>query len=425
MVHRIYKSVIRPILTYVSVVWWTAIDKKCNVITLQTTPMRTTPTRALETILYIHPVDIQIKFEAAITALRLKAMNEWIDNGHYTPHENILQATIGHSINHFESDRIPETRAITLCEILIPDRDSWSSGTLAHMPPGNCCYTDGSRLAGKTGLGLFIEEPGTEISLRLPDHNTILQAEVQAITECLRWLSSNSGHNNINIMTDSKHAINAITSKTVTSKTVLECIKTINNFSRHGLVRIIWVPGHSGVIGNEIANQLARRATDLINIDVNSAKPFSASRLEMRSWAEEAHKTLWNNERTGKNTKILWGDPNEDKTKQILTLNKKELSRLIGILTGHLNLQSHLHKIGCSGSSRCRACGEDNEPLEHFLCHCPAFACIRTQFLKNDTIPELNDLRGCEWKILKDFCKNTEFLEEYGDQTKNLRVIPI
>ena len=75
------------------------MDKKCNVKTLQKVQrtcclgicgaMRTTPTRAMETILYIHPIDIQIKYEAAVAALRLKAMDEWIDTGHNTLHKNI------------------------------------------------------------------------------------------------------------------------------------------------------------------------------------------------------------------------------------------------------------------------------------------------------------------------------------------------
>ena len=167
--------------------------------------------------------------------------------------------------NILDSDRIPETRVVTRCETIIPDREQWNSGTLVQMPPGNCCYTDGSRLGGKTGLGLFIEEPDTEISLRLTDHSTILQAEVQAITECLNWLVSNQRQNTVNIITDSKQAINAISSRIVKSKTVLKCIKTINDFAQQGPVRIIWVPGHQGIIGNEVANQLARSDTALPN----------------------------------------------------------------------------------------------------------------------------------------------------------------
>ena len=136
------------------------------------------------------------------------------------------------------------------------------------MPSGTCCYTGGSKLGEKTGLGFFIEEPDAEFSFRLPDHNTVFLAEVRAITESVSWFRSN---------TDSQMAINAITTKTVKSKTVLDCKTAINSYSEHGKVRIIWVPGHHGVRSNERANDLATKARELQEINLENAKPFSPS----------------------------------------------------------------------------------------------------------------------------------------------------
>lgn len=42
----------------------------------------------------IHPIEIQIMYEAAI---RLKTMEEWINKGHTIHHQTVIQATI-HSI---------------------------------------------------------------------------------------------------------------------------------------------------------------------------------------------------------------------------------------------------------------------------------------------------------------------------------------
>ena len=143
--------------------------------------MRTTSSRALETILNIRPIEIQIRYEAALTAKRLEVMGEWINRDHKSYHHRILRETIGHSTG--VSDRIPDTQIATKCETLIPDRQSWTDGTLKQMPSGTFCYTDGSKLGEKTGLGFFIEETDTEFSFCLPDHNTVFQAEVRAITE--------------------------------------------------------------------------------------------------------------------------------------------------------------------------------------------------------------------------------------------------
>ena len=212
--------------------------------------------------------------------------DEWLIKGHATYHQRILQVTTGESIENFVSDRISESIVAASCETLIPNRDSWIDGFPSQMPTGNCCYTDGSVLGERVGLGLFIEETNTKISFRLTDHNTILQAKVRAITECLNWLNANTRSAIVNVLTDSKIAINTITSKTVTSRTVLECINSINNYSQHGLVRIIWVPGHNGIRGNEIANSLARTGRELAAVNLDNPLPLKASRLMLKTWAK-------------------------------------------------------------------------------------------------------------------------------------------
>lgn len=66
--------------------------------------------------------------------------------------------------------------------------------------------------------------------------------------------------------------------------------------------------------------------------------------------------------------------PNEDKTKGVAKTNKKELSKTPGIITEHPGSQAHRKKISAEDNNVCRACGMDDETLEHFLCQCPAFA---------------------------------------------------
>ena len=83
--------------------------------------------------------------------------------------------------------------------------------------------------------------------------------------------------------------INAITTKTVKSKTVLDCKTAINSYSEHDKIRIIWVPGHHGVRGNERANDLATKARELQEINLENAKPFGATRSELITWARHAH----------------------------------------------------------------------------------------------------------------------------------------
>lgn len=57
--------------------------------------MCTTPLRTLEIILSVQQIDINIKCEAALTVMRLKAMGEWIESER------------DHKSHHLNKNRIP------------------------------------------------------------------------------------------------------------------------------------------------------------------------------------------------------------------------------------------------------------------------------------------------------------------------------
>lgn len=61
-----------------------------------------------------------------------------------------------------------------------------------------------------------------------------------------------------NFITDSKTAIKATTSNRVNSKTGLESINTINNYSQHGSECIVGIPGHVGFRGKGLVKCLAK-----------------------------------------------------------------------------------------------------------------------------------------------------------------------
>ncbi|KNC30999.1 hypothetical protein FF38_03161 [Lucilia cuprina] len=203
---------------------------------------------------------------------------------------------------------------------------SWSSGTLEQIPVGIRCYTDGSKLGDKVGLGFYIEDPKTEIYHRLPNHNTSFQAEVRAITECVNWVSINVAPTGLNIFTDSQKAICAISGDRIKSKTVLDCKKALPEYSQRGKIYIIWVPGHSGAVGNERANVKALKGRELDVVNLTNAKPFDATKAELKIWIRESHKASGNNETVVRTTKILWGDPDECKTRNLLKMSKSETS---------------------------------------------------------------------------------------------------
>ncbi len=54
---------------------------------------------------------------------------------------------------------------------------------------------------------------------------------------------------------------------------------------------------------------------------------------------------------------------------------------LVGLLTGHINLQYMLHKMRGAKTPSCRRCGAEKETSVHILCESPVLEKVRMQTL--------------------------------------------
>ena len=60
------------------------------------------------------------------------------------------------------------------------------------------------------------------------------------------------------VLVDSQAAIKAIIKCTVTSITEFNCIRNLNQLGKQNYVSIAWIPGHAWVLGNEVADYVAK-----------------------------------------------------------------------------------------------------------------------------------------------------------------------
>jgi ribonuclease HI len=77
---------------------------------------------------------------------------------------------------------------------------------------------------------------------------------------CLTERVNESKH--INIMSDSQAALKALKAHTFKSMLGAECLNILKRLTLKFTVTLRWVPGNTGVEGNEIAVQLANEGSD-------------------------------------------------------------------------------------------------------------------------------------------------------------------
>jgi hypothetical protein len=72
-------------------------------------------------------------------------------------------------------------------------------------------------------------------------------------------------------------AIKALDSYQINSKLVWDCHRSLEQLAEHNRVQLILVPGHKGIDGNEIADQLAKLGSECPFIGPEPACGISAA----------------------------------------------------------------------------------------------------------------------------------------------------
>ena len=435
----IYTAVVRPMLSYASVIWVNALNKVHNVKKLEKVQalalritagaMSHTNNEALDIVTGTPSIHNYLKGEAAKGASRLQAYKDWTrekpsSKGTIVAHSTInnnyiaeldlparaeqdLTKPISSLLKRYTIEVIDQANLVTYRKHLGDQINQTSS--LSYT-----CYTDGSKTEQGTGFGYIVttNNNNTELmtySAKLPEFCTVYQAELMAIKTAADEMATYT-EKDIIFYTDSLSSLQALNSTTLNSRTAIECHNSLNGLAAQNIVTMKWVAGHEGHWGNEKADLLAKQGT----ISENLTKGYLPQSLIIRkinmkvihhdsvNWAKQGHS----------HTKMTLGNKHHktlDGVKSLLK-DRKGYRAAVHLITGHAGLNSHLFKMTLADTNICPLCESDEETVGHFLGQCPALARIRGEHF------------NCYYASMTDIFENFDILKivSYAKHTKRL-----
>ena len=129
-------------------------------------------------------------------------------------------------------------------------------------------YTDGSKTDTGVRCGYAILSNGKLLAdkcIPLGKECTVFQAELEAIHRSACYLNKNFNlisPKYIKIFSDNQSSLQALNATNITSKTALKTIMSLYSLGKRvKRLTLVWIKAHVGHPGNEMADDLAQRAT--------------------------------------------------------------------------------------------------------------------------------------------------------------------
>ena len=400
----LYKSVIIPAVSYGSLIWAiqpnkTILNRLSKLQNLSTRTIiqcpRYTSQRTMEIATGSLPLHLTLRNRAYSSLFRLHGHSRLrtIHNNRTTlkPHSSSFVNNLSPTIDNWDIAQ-PESFPSPRFEVVIADDTMMKELIASHAETINkfdyACFTDGSKLNNQTGAALvlfvrFSTDPLTSYKWRLDDRNSVFQAEMMAIQESCNLLMSLPIHNStIALFTDSLSSVYALTAEKSSSKICQSTRHLLDHLaSTCSSISLTWIRGHSGVLGNELADSLAKEGSSCTHV-VPAPLPYSFFKSSLR-YHSFAQRSFFCGQADTSNPllPLLTSFTDLHYAKFFSKLNRRDSRILTAFLDNKAPLLSFLYKIGKSSSPRCTYCLEDIQDNLHILLRCPALSYERLTYL--------------------------------------------
>lgn len=249
---------------------------------------------------------------------------------------------------------------------------------LSNLKTEATFFTDGSKSTSeeKVGLAVFSPELNIEFKERINNYCTIYEAEALAISRALDFLIDSNVKTSV-IFSDSLSVLNNLKNPIISRRThpwILHIINSLHNGHKKGLdIRIVWIPSHRGIPGNENADSLAKEALHLSDPFLISKCHYSNIYSKFKTDTRQIASDILHSESLHKGARYF------NHIDTILSIPwyikfKGSLPRPIITLVSRLRIQhtatgGHLWEKNIIDSPRC-SCGHHFQDLNHTFFHC-------------------------------------------------------
>lgn len=371
---KLYLEVIDKIMEYGSEIWFLENSRiRLKIAQVQRIPLlsitksyRTVSTDALCVIAGIPPAEITIMEKKRLYDFRTYRNNYYLDGEVYRYDD------VDWKVPNFNLDndrRIP-----------------WKYGDGIHRNAEIEVYTDGSRTDDdKVGYGFVVfcnDSEWDRISGRIVDYASVFDAEACAIWKGLEYVKENFICGSVNIYSDSRSVLEALASGS-SGNYLLTKIRD-NYFENNNFdMELYWVKAHVGNKGNEIADVLAKEATNRLEVDLRIKISSRKLKKLIDNYIDRRWQEAWIASDCGRHTFEIFPVISRYRIYSDFCVNQFISGH--GVFPAYQN-RMHQKNMNC-------ICGCINGDVKHILYDCNKFVGIReTYYPRNYGVLTIRDL---------------------------------
>jgi len=260
------------------------------------------------------------------------------------------------------------------------------------------CFTDAATSEAEVGTGsaaviilpLDSEAKVMEFTEVIPKITDNIEAEITALAVALeaaselhRSVKVSCKKESVIILSDCKSAINMLIQRPYHSEyhAVLQRVRVGLQVlhSQELSVSVGWIPGHSGIEFNELADSLAKSALEKATLVSHGSVSLPACKRLVIKQVHCRWQQRWNRSVTGRVTHSFIPQVGR---KSYFPPERCVAVSYIRLLLDDTTLNDHMHRCGLADSRQCD-CGNGVEDAFHFLFKCPAYLTNRNRLFSN------------------------------------------